>query len=116
MAGIVLVVAGLTAGDGGPGIGADAAPVRTTLRLDIRWEGEGWVNPFGPVRVSLEKERLSVEIMGWNTTFAPVAFQPDGRVTNLPGARFTYSPETDRLTIRCGGDLFTLRPAAPPKP
>jgi hypothetical protein len=48
MAGIVLALAGLTAGDGGPGIGAVAAPVR--LRLDTScwvgaWQIREWYGP-----------------------------------------------------------------------
>ncbi len=39
MAGVVLALAGLTCGDGGPGTGAAAEDVRRGLHLRGRWEG-----------------------------------------------------------------------------
>lgn len=94
MTALVLVVAGVAAGDGGMRTGAAHEPVRAMPRLDVRWAGSGWV--YGrPVFVRLDRETLvwgdGSYLVGW----------------------LGYDLQGDRLTIR-GYDLtFHLRPAAP---
>jgi hypothetical protein len=58
---MVLVLAGLAAGDGGPGTGAAAAKVTETLRLDFArdWEGTVQAPRNDPMPVRLSGGRLT---------------------------------------------------------
>jgi hypothetical protein len=117
MTGIVLALAGLTCGDGGPGMGAATAAVWATPRPDVRWEFEERTEGGGRVRVCLEGGRLSLE---WGRRGragpVPVVFLPDGSFI-FASRRCTYSLDGDRLTIRgLGEEPLTLRSAAPRKP
>jgi hypothetical protein len=113
MTGMVLAMAGLTCGDGGPGIGAARAAVWATPRPDVRWEHEGQMEGIGRVRVCLEGGRLSASSGTGSVGPAPVVFLPDGAFIWAGWWRFTYSLSGDRLTIRGpGGRPATLRPAA----
>jgi hypothetical protein len=113
MAGIVLALAGLTCGDGGPGTRAATAAVWAVPRPDVRWEYEGWMEGAGRVRVWLEGGQLFAKSDTGSVGPAPVVFLPDGAFIWAGWWRFTYSLSGDRLTIRGpGGRPATLRPAA----
>jgi hypothetical protein len=114
MTGIVLALAGLACGDGGPGTGAATAAVWATPRPDVRWEYEGWMEGAGRVRVCLEGGQFSFRARTSGVA-GPVVFLPD-RAFMFAWRRFTYSLDGDRLTIRgLGKDPLTLRPSATPK-
>jgi hypothetical protein len=118
MTGVVLALAGLAAGDGGPGMGAATAAIRATLQPDVRWEGEVWMEGMGRVHVYLEGGRLSLENdKFFLRTTAPLAFHADGTGTISAKHRFTYSLEGHRLVLRgIGKSPLVLRPSAPRKP
>jgi hypothetical protein len=99
MTALVLVLAGVTAGDGGTGTGAAREPVQAVPRLDVKWEGQGWV--LGrPVSVQLDRDSLS----WWDDSHVVVyrrpTFHPAGRIGR---GELTYKLEGDRLTIRVRG-------------
>jgi hypothetical protein len=95
----VLVLAGVTAGDGGMGMGPAREPVWAVPRLDVKWEGEGHV--LGrPVSVRLDRDRLSWGDGSYVVVYHSPTFHPGGRVG---GGELTYKLEGDRLTIRGGG-------------
>ena len=133
MTAFVLVLAGLTAGDGGQGMGAARESV--VPRLDSEWEGEGVGVVYSPMFGWLgEDERFCVLLTrGWLLWRSGQGFlhrHPDPRF--LPDGRFgtagwTWRLDGDRLTIRgeevsgpsiCRGPYwrFTLYPVPPPKP
>jgi hypothetical protein len=141
MTGIVLALAGLTCGDGGPGTSAATEPVSVNAELLLRFEGtwEGtWEGYAGdkrfcfPVTVKGDKISLEDERPGDGSPFA-VTLEGRGAIRlrilgeTHPGI---YRPDRGRLLICVGvanhrptafmaapgSDLFTLRPAIPRKP
>ncbi len=76
MTGFMLALAGLTCGDGGPGLGAAATPVAVSLG-EGRWEGT-WINSSGDsCRVTLWRRRLNAT---WGSTIivgSTISFSAD---------------------------------------
>jgi hypothetical protein len=108
----VLVLSGVTAGDGGMGMGAGREAVAVMPRPDVQWEGtcrdENDLQWHAWLREGfLGRGRESV-IVGSDL----VAFKPDGTVVFDFGQVGTYRLVGDRLVIRTHGQLFVLRPAA----
>jgi hypothetical protein len=130
MTGIVLALAGLTAGDGRPGTGAERATVAAGL------EGE-WEGPFlemyraelrGGVLRIVDKRKVY-----YSFTLRPAGpgavtvideagrtwrgiYRLDGRTLLVCWALPTSDPTPTRPRDGPGALLFTLRPAAPRKP
>jgi hypothetical protein len=137
MTGVVLTLAGLTCGDGGPGMGAasDAVAFGGRLSEDFlpgEWKGEGWTGAGGPWSLSLSDGalcghrttplapgRVESEIFllreliatGGELRFSPYSSPPTSAKMTL-----TYRVEGRRLIVRGSGCLFVLHPAAPRKP
>ncbi len=125
MFGMVLVLAGVAAGDGGMGTRAATEPVGYVPRLGVRWEGKGWIDGR-PVSVWMSRETLSWSGDTYVVCSPRPSFHPDGRVGK---GELTYKLEGERLTIRgrirSRGErgmwitfqdcdcLFRLRPTAP---
>ena len=103
----VLVLAGVTAGDGGMRPGAAAEPVRAAPRLDVKWEGGGWVGG-SPVAVWLDGGRLFWGDGSFNVSYPCPPFRPDGRVGS---GGWRYELAGGRLTIRGADFRLVLRPA-----
>ncbi len=136
MTGVVLALAGLACGDGGPGAGAAWAPAAVN---PFACELEGtWQSRYGDLgKVRLAGGVLETDLYGaWMKCGCVLSDEGSGRVgvrwrsaDTYPGI---YKREGDRLVIcvpvkldggrpasfRAGPqvDLFTLRPAAPRKP
>jgi hypothetical protein len=112
MTALVLVLAGVTAGDGGQGTVAGREAVSVMPRPDVRWEGTGWVDHGLPWYVWLRQGYLG-GVRG-SVFFGSdlVAFKPDGTVVFDFGQVGTYRLAGDRLVIRTHGLLFILHPAA----
>jgi hypothetical protein len=104
----VLVLAGVTAGDGGVGTRAAGEPIGAVPRLDVKWQGKGLVGSR-PVRVWLGPEKLAWGDGVYPECYPWPRFHPDGRIG---GGQFTYELDRDRLTIRGGECRFILHPAA----
>jgi hypothetical protein len=128
MTGIVLALAGLTCGDGGPGVVA----AREAAAVDFstgEWKGEGWTDDDGPwslfisdgslvgYRVTPQAGRCSSEMFFLHELAATGGALRFGPYSSPPSsARLTYRLEGRRLIICGGGCLFILCPAAPRKP
>ncbi len=119
MTGVVLALAGLACGDGGPGMGAARAAVAVNLSSG-RWEGEGRLFDVKLVRTSLVGGALSTKDGQFVTNYGRLTFRPDGIATTRYGTYWTYSVDDGWLKLRYGSTrfntVFILRPAAPPKP
>jgi len=108
----VLVLAGVTAGDGGTGTGAAREVVSAMPRPDVRWEGTCRDENSLRWHAWLQEGHLS---HGSGSVFFgsdPVAFKPDGTVLFDFGQVETSRLEGHRLVIRTHGLLFVLRPVA----
>jgi hypothetical protein len=133
MAGIVLALAGLTCGDGGPGVGAATAPA--TVSLVGEWTGTERLGEAAPGKVELSAGTLttapgpcgmftravcfvSTDPRGhtraaWGGVGFHVSWRQEGRAPPAVRLRgLLYLPDVPR-GIEC---LITLRPAAPRKP
>ena len=137
MTGIVLALAGLTCGDGGPGAGGATAPVAAGISGE--WEGRWASNHGATYAADLRGGVLRVYSPDRSTRFTlRVIGEGRGRVRMTDPRRDdwmwfgVYKVEGPCL-ILCSGarlgdprpawfrvgtdsDLFTLRPAAPRKP
>jgi hypothetical protein len=118
MTALVLVLAGVTAGDGGTGTGAGHEAV--TVDFSGRWEGTVSLNCDGPYEVELYQAGFFIKYADGSFRFEPFAVVSDGRgrVTAIWGRLIcpaTYRLQADRLILRVTIDasslLFTLRPA-----
>jgi hypothetical protein len=135
MTALVLALAGLAAGDGGPGTGAATAPLTDPQRLVSSRDWEGTVQ-LGRATISLRLRRGEVTTFfpRWQST-APFALilLPGGLAAgHWGGDRFhgTYKVQGGRLFVCVApvgepcpttctardGILFTLKPAVPRKP
>ncbi len=118
-AGVVLVLAGLAAGDRGPGLGA-ARQAAAFNFVAGHWKGEGWDYEGGPWSLSLEGGTLSgfrfanrcstnlFFLYGLTAAGSELRFNPSSSPPTY--ARLTYRVEGGRLIIRGGGCLFVLHP------
>jgi hypothetical protein len=110
MTGIVLALAGLTCGDGGPGVGAAAVVVDPS---SCEWEGElyspGVPHPW---RVRLRDGLFCFD----DPDPVSLAFRPDGMIVcgGKPWGR--YAVKHGRLVILCDETRSYLRPVSPRKP
>jgi hypothetical protein len=116
---LLLTLASLTPGDGGPSTGAARAAVVPPLpRLDIEWVGERLVDGAPPLQVSLNKNGLAASCSTL-PIHGQITFRPDGTATTPWFGRnlykMTYTLNGNRLTIRDGTHVYVLRPAAPRK-
>jgi hypothetical protein len=134
MTGIVLALAGLACGDGGPGTGAARAPV--VVRFEGRWVGTfrswrldypaeltggelhiterrgGGTGPPAPFALTAESERW-VRVRWGKETRLGIYKWERGHVVICFGARNGQRPESfDGFR----NFLLTLKPAAPRKP
>jgi hypothetical protein len=136
---IVLALAGLTAGDGGPGVGAATAPVR--LQVEGDWVGTWDMGGGDPFRMELWRGALRM----WNfqgqefgdRCVCSIRLGEGGRGTvtlgpaGQPGRTYPaiYAVVGGQVLIAFGARqrparvapgpeaiLLTLRPVAPPKP
>jgi hypothetical protein len=108
----VLVLAGVTAGDGGMRTGAAREVVSAKPRPDVRWEGTCRDENGLRWHAWLREGHLS---RGSGSVFFGsdlVAFKPDGTAVFAFGQVGTYRLDGDRLVIRTHGLLFVLRPTA----
>ena len=132
MAGIVLALAGLTAGDGGPGTGAARAPVAASFggwwegsfhtadwcNIPTRFEGRVWVSAEGKCTLS----RCEIEVNPGGAFTARMMFRPRPCLCRFRGAGITlcFDERPGRLpgAFRAGPHtiLLTLSPAAPRNP
>jgi hypothetical protein len=110
MTGFVLALAGLTCGDGGPGMGAATAPVLVNVAA-CAWEGE---MRTCPVRVS--KGLLTIRHPQLGHLFLEIVFLPDGFVSCNEAKDGRYALNHGRLVIWLYGETFILHPAASRKP
>jgi hypothetical protein len=116
MIGMVLVLAGVTAGDGGLRAGAWSEPV--AVSLEGRWEGtlrrEGWADPF-PCVWDNTAHLLRLGDHGALTGRA-TAVRAGAAVVEAGGATYrgTYTLRGRTLTLRVANDrdrlVFTLKP------
>lgn len=123
-AGVVVVLAGLAVGDGGPGLGAARQAAEVNFAAG-EWKGVGWSDDGGPWSLSLRNGTLTgYRVTGRDTSdifFLSELNATGGELRFSPhscppaSARITYRVEGRRLMIRGGGCLFVLRPV-PPKP
>src|SRR5437870_3219307 len=113
MTGMVLALAGLTCGDGGPGIGAATAPVAVDPSGG-EWEGERYA-PFVPfqLRVRLRQGLLCFDDPD---SVGPLAFQPDGMIVCGGKLWGGYARKGGRLVILIDETRSYLRPVVPRKP
>jgi hypothetical protein len=112
MTALVLVLAGVTAGDGGMATGAAREAVSVMPRPDVQWEGTCRVANGLRWRAWLREGHLG---RGRGSVFVGsdlLAFKPDGTVVFDFGQVGTYRLDGDRLVIRTHGLLFVLRPVA----
>ncbi len=116
MTGVVLALAGLTCGDGGPGMGAATAPawVNPCAR---EWEGHPW-GDGRPILLCRYRLRKGVLLIEGPRTFAvwTTVFRPDGALVVRRCETWKYSLSGGRLFLRPGDGLIVLHPAAPRKP
>jgi hypothetical protein len=132
MTGIILALAGLTCGDGGPGMGVARAPV--AVNFDGNWQGtlhtpRGNIIPIrlGRGTLALIEGRITrfpfvVKVTG-ASTFRVTGFRPhpcEGIYRFQAGEAilcFGLEPGLRPSAFERGPDqlLFVLRPAAPPK-
>jgi hypothetical protein len=133
MTAFVLVLAGVTAGDGGTGTGAATAPLTEPLRLDFSQDWEGTVHrapddDAEPVRLS--KGQMTFSNFGVPVTMPfALTLSPGGLALASCGEdrlHGTYKVQGDRLLVcvlpvgepcptACtpsDGVLLTLKPAA----
>jgi hypothetical protein len=112
MTALVLVLAGVTAGDGGQRLGARSEPVAVMPRPGAEWEGtcrdENGLRWHAWLREGHLGRGSGSVIFGSDL----VAFKPDGTAVFDFGQVGAYRLEGDRLVIRTHGQLFVLRPAA----
>jgi hypothetical protein len=126
----VLLLAGVTAGDGGQRMGAATAPLTEPLRLDFSREWEGGLQIGGvtyPVRLS--RGEMTLFLRRPVTQPLTLTLSPGGQARGSWGQdRFhgTHRVEGDRLLVRFtpadparpaaftaqGGYVLTLKPAA----
>ena len=119
MMGVVLALAGLTCGDGGPGAGAATAPAWSAAG---RWVGT--LHARVPVRVDWDNDRGAVtfEAPGLTpATVEPAHFTPlGGGQVLLEFERFSGMARCEwregQLRIYDKRSVYVLRPAAPRKP
>jgi hypothetical protein len=117
MTGFVLALAGLTCGDGGPGVAAAQSPLSVSpFAFSREWEGQTSADD-GRWRMRLSKGVVSLEHPDVGSG-APeeIAFRPDGAV--LCGGKYggRYTLEGGRLVVRFKGVRAVLHPAVPRKP
>jgi hypothetical protein len=108
----VLVLAGVTAGDGGQGMGTAREAVSVMPRPDVQWDGTCRDENGLRWHAWLREGHLS---RGSGSVFFGsdlVAFKPDGRAVFDLRQVGAYRLEGDRLVIRTHGRLFVLWPAA----
>ncbi len=116
MLGMMLVMAGLTAGDGGVRAGAATAPLAEPPRLDFSREWQGALDVGGVFGVSLERGRMTTfSPRGhWDThPFALKLLHGSLAVGSCGEERFhgTYKVEGGRLLV-CFVPLGEPRPTA----
>jgi hypothetical protein len=112
MTALVLVLAGVTAGDGGMGTVAGREAVSVMPRPDVQWEGTCRDANGLRWHAWLREGHLG---RGSGSVFFGsdlVAFKPGGTAVFDFGQVGTYRLDGDRLVIRTHGLLFVLRPAA----
>jgi hypothetical protein len=118
MTALLLVVAGVTAVDGGVRMGTGGAAV--TVDFGGRWRGTVSLNRDGPYQVELSEGGFRINYADGSSRFEPFAVVSHGRgrATAAWGDLSwpaTYRLQGDRLILRVAIDastvLFTLRPA-----
>lgn len=115
MAGIVLALAGLAAGDGGPRMGAAREPVAEPVNLGAEFRGYMRL-AGGPLRpAELAKGRLLVKAPGGVGFFGGAKLAPDGpgrfRLTFLGDLRGTARREGGKIVLTL--DLPAATPVSP---
>ena len=112
MTALVLVLAGVTAGDDGQRTGVAREVVYAVPRPDVQWEGTcrdaNGLRWHAWLREGFLGHGSGSVFFGSDL----VAFRPDGTVVFDFGQVGTYRLDGDRLVIRTHGLLFDLRPVA----